>query len=128
MLALEVVSLDAALEALALARAGDGDLVALGEDVRLDFLSKFHVDRVDPELLQRLQVLGDPGLLQMAELWKGQLLFFRLTESHLNGVVAVLVRGLDLSDEYRPGLNDGNRNHLAPFREEVCHTNFCAQD
>src|SRR5215469_3102593 len=50
-----------------------------------------------------------------------------LAKTQLNSFVAVLRQGLDLGDCAGAGLDDGNRNGLAPGAENLGHAYFSAQ-
>ena len=51
-----------------------------------------------------------------------------LTKSELNGVVAVLLIGLDLGNNVWSGLNEGDTHNIAFGVEELSHAEFSAED
>ena len=78
-LAIEAIPLDATGEAATLARSGNRHHFAFRENVDADLLAKLELARaIDSKLPQRLQVLVDAGLLEVAELRERKVLFLSL--------------------------------------------------
>ena len=90
--AAEVVPLDGALEALALAHAGDGHVLAVLE--RLDGDGVADLELADVlELHEVTHAVLEAGLLEVAELRLADVLVLALLERELHGLVAVRSRG-----------------------------------
>ena len=122
------MALDRALEALADPDAGDLHLVAGLEGLDGDGLALDGA--VDPAAeLDQLAVGTDAELLQMAELGPRELAVDDGVERELDGVVAVVRRGLHLHDRTRPRLDDGDRGDRTRLRvEHLRHAQLFAQD
>lgn len=96
-------------------------LVVTGQS--LEALKKSVVGRVvDVELAQVPQVAL---LLEVAAHWLVPALC--RAEAELDGIVAVPVGGLDLSDEARTGFNDCRATHMAVFIKDLHHAQLLAQ-
>src|SRR4051812_43785643 len=99
----EVVALDRALEALALGRARDLDLLADLEGLDRDGVAHQPLGGVVAELDEVLH-RGRAGLLEMAELRLGEVLLLGRAEGELDGLVAVALDGADTRHRTRTGL------------------------
>src|SRR3954447_8557035 len=125
--AAEVVALDRALEALALADAGDLDLGARLEgrgghgvaDLQLAGL----VAELD-EVLHRRRV----GLAQVAELGLGQVLLAHGAEGELDGLVAVAVERADAGHRTRARLEHRDALDAPVLEEELRHSELLGED
>src|SRR5581483_39566 len=54
----------------------------------------------------------------------GHAMLFHFVESDLRRLIPLLLGGLDLNDLARPHFEDGHRNQLSPFRENLGHSHF----
>ena len=112
---------------MALADAGDVHPVAGGEHGGGELVA--HVELgglVQLELLEHPQALA--GLLAVARLGLGQLLLRDFFKSQLDGGIAVLLHGLLLHHGAGARLNDGDRDDLTGFVEDLGHTHLLADD
>jgi hypothetical protein len=123
----EAVALDRALEALALRDAGDLDLVARGERVRLDDLADGELAGLVAELHDVLRRRG-VVLLEVAELGLGDVLGLDRAERELDGLVAVVLLRADAGHVTRPGLEDGDALDAAVLQEELGHPELLGED
>src|SRR4051794_35666431 len=114
----EVVALDGALEALALGRAGDLDLLADLERLDGDGVADERLARVVAELDDVLHGRS-AGLLQVAELRLGEVLLLGGAERELDGLVAVAVERADAGDRAGAGLEHGDALDLAVLEEQL---------
>ena len=64
----------------------------------------------------------------MTDLGLVELLLLDVLETELNGVVAVVLLGLELSDNTGAGFDDGDRDDLALSVEDLGHTDLLADD
>ena len=120
-------ALDSALVAVALADAGDVHAVAGGEHGGVDLVA--HIQRggvIKLELLEDAQGLAD--LLAVAQFGLVQLALGDFLKSQLDGGVAVLLLGLLLHHGAGARLNDGDRDDLAGFVEDLGHTQLLADN
>ena len=123
------VALHNALIAVAFADAGNVDLVAGSEGVRLDFVADVHVgSAVQLELLQDLLELLQAGLLLVAQLGLGQLALQDILEAQLDGGVAVGLVGLLLHHGAGAGGDDGDRDHVPGLVEDLRHADLLADN
>src|ERR1043166_8913743 len=123
----EVVTLHAALVALALRLTDHVDRVARLEDVDLHFVTDVRIAAVRHfrERAERLEA----ALLEVTALRAGDAAVRDfLDQSDLHGVVAVLVGGLLLYHEARTGLNDRHRDERAVLGEYLGHSDLLAND
>src|SRR5690348_5608497 len=118
--AAELVPLDEALEALALARAGDVDELAGLEDLGLELRAL--LDTVVVANLDHVAVRVKVCLLEHAKLTAAELCFLDRLEGDPDGLVAVFFRGSEPEDPARPGLEDGDGARRAVRVEELGHT------
>ena len=127
-LALEVVALHRAGEALALADRGDIDALAGVEEVGAEHLADFEtgevVDAELGEVLHRRRV----GLLQVTELGLREPLRLRVTEGELHRGVAVALRGLELDDATRPGFDHRHRDDAVVVVPDLGHAELAPED
>src|SRR5690606_31540131 len=126
--AVEAVALHDTRGALALARAGDVDLLAGLEDVGGDLLAEFVLGGVVGAQFDEVAARRDAGLLEVTRARLVHLARVDLPEPELHGGVAVLLRAADLGDDARPGLDDGHRNDPALIVEDLGHAELLAQD
>src|SRR5690606_38637304 len=126
--AVEAVALHDTRGALALARAGDLDLLAGLEDVGGDLLAEFVLGGVVGAQFDEVAARRDAGLLEVTRARLVHLARVDLPEPELHGGVAVLLRAADLGDDARPGLDDGHRNDPALIVEDLGHAELLAQD
>jgi hypothetical protein len=118
----EVVSLDSAGEALALAHARHVDQVALGEHLdgeALADLVAIHVVRPElPDLGDRRKVLelALPGLVEL----------LRRLDAELHGRVPVPLHGAEACDGVGLDRDGGDRDHRPVRLEDLCHADLAA--
>ena len=123
------VALDHALEAVALADAGDVDELAGGEHVGLHLRAHLILGAVlELELLQDFFQLGDAGLFLVAGLRLGELALRNSLVTQLNGLIAVLLSALLLHDGAGAGLDHRNGDHASGFIEDLGHADLFADD
>ena len=123
------MTLNNALEAVALADAGDVNELTLSEDLGGQHVADLVLGAVlQSELLQNLLQLLDAGLLLMADLGLGHVLLFGVLKTQLNGIVAILLGGLLLHDGAGTGLNQGDGHHTASLIEDLGHADLFADD
>ena len=123
------VALDNALEAVALADAGDIHPVALRKRLAGDDVAHVQALAVSQaELLQFLLQHALASLLQMSQFRLGELALGHVLVAQLNGVVAVLLLGLLLHHSAGARLNDGDRDDAARFVEDLRHADLLADD
>src|SRR3954453_16639407 len=125
--AAELVALDRALEALALADAGDLDLLAGRERVGGDGVAALELAGPVAELgevLRRRRV----GLAQVAELGLGQVLLLDRAERELDGLVAVALDRADARDRTGARLEHGDALDVALVREDLGHAELASED
>ena len=123
------VALNNALEAVALADAGDVHAVARGKDVGLQLVAHLVLGAVlQSELLQDLLELLDAGLLLVAQLGLGELALGDGLITQLNGLIAILLGGLLLHHSAGAGLDHGHGDHAASFIEDLGHADLFADD
>src|SRR3990172_6430538 len=118
--AVKVVALDAAGKALALRSADHVDQLALLEDLRAELLADLVLRRV-----------VHPHLLEVSELPQalhGVVQALSRPHAELDGVVAVLLLGLDLDDDAGRRVDDSHRPRLAFLREDLRHANLSPED
>ena len=126
-MAVETVPLHAALEPFALRRADHVHVLAVLEDVHGDHLAEFDLlgadgsDFADEPLRLRL------GRARVAGFRLRRALAPAVVEAELDRVVAVRGFALDLHHMARPGLDDGDGQQRAVFREELRHPDFFPQ-
>ena len=119
------VALNNALEAVALADAGDVHAVARGKDVGLQLVAHLVLGAVlQSELLQDLLELGQTCLLLMADLRLGELALGNSLITQLNGLIAILLGGLLLHHSAGAGLDHGHGDHAASFIEDLGHADL----
>ncbi len=122
------VTLDRAGIALALADAGDVDLLALGEDVGLHGVAHFQLAAVfQAEFFEVLEV-GNAGLLQVALLGLGELALGDFLKAELDGFIAFLFLGHLLDDHTGAGLDDGDGDDTASLVEDLRHADLLANN
>src|SRR4051794_6756590 len=125
--AAEVVALDRALEALALADAGDLDLLAglerRGGHGVADRQLAGLVAKLD-EVLARRRV----GLAQVAQLGLREMLLLHGAERELDGLVAVALDGADPRHRARAGLEHGDALDDAFLGEHLGHAQLPGDD
>ena len=122
------VALHHALIALALAGAGDVHPVPGGEHVGLNLVA--HVEGVavgQAELLEGL-LAGVPRLFQVAQLGAGELALRHVAVAQLYGAVAVLLCGLFLHHGAGARRDDGDRDDLTGFVEDLRHADLLADN
>src|ERR687885_1932376 len=125
--AAEVVALDRALEALALRRPGDLDLLAGLEGLDRDRLADGELAGLVAELddvLHRRRV----GLAQVAELALGEVLLADRAERELDGLVAVAVERADRRHRTRAGLEHRDALDAAVLEEQLRHPELLGED
>src|SRR5204863_4550365 len=128
--AVKVVSLDGALEALALRAAADLHALALLECADRDLLADLRialVTLVEPELGQVLEGRRT-RFLQVAEPRLGEPPLLGLAERQLHGAIAVAVGLADSRDPARARLDHGGRDPLALLGEELSHADLASED
>ena len=126
--ALGAPALDDAGVALALADAGDVDLVALFEGVSLDNVADVHlVGILEAELVQHAQ-RADAGLVEMTLFGFVELALGDFLEAELDGSIAFLFRGLLLDHFARAGFDNGHGDDLAGLVEDLRHADLLADD
>ena len=126
-LALEVVTLHDAGEALAAADGGDVDERAGRDLLDGELLADLEaVDGVEAEFDEAL-ARRHAGLLEVSEGGLGQLVRLAVPVGHLQGGVAVALVGLDLDDAHRLDAQDGDRNDLV-VHPRLCHADLLADD
>ena len=126
--AMAAAALDRAFIAVALADAGDVDLVADCENAGGDDVADVLLFcLLDSEFLQML-LHSDVSLLQMAGFRLGQLGFLNVLVAELDGGVAVFFGGLLLCHDAGACLDDGHRDDLAALIENLGHAHFFADD
>ena len=126
-LALEVVALHRAGEALAPADGGDVDLGAGGDGVDEDLLADLEaVDRVEAQLEEALAGV-DRRLGEVAGLGLGELLGVALAVGDLQRAVAVALGGLDLDDAHRLDAQHRHRDDLV-VDPLLAHADLLADD
>src|SRR5690606_10210144 len=126
----EVVALDRALEALALADAGNVDLLADFEDVGLDLAAHLIVAEIaggNAELPQSTTRL-DLGLGVVAGHRLGQQRRALAARGDLDGAVTVVLVRLQLDDAIRRRFNQGHRDGLPILGEDPAHAALAADD
>ena len=121
-------ALDNAGVALALAGAGDVDLVALGEDVGLDGVADFELGAVSKTELLEVLHSADARLLEVAGFGLGELLLGHCLVAELDGLVAFLVLGHLLDNRAGAGFDDGHGDDLAGLVEDLRHADLLADD
>ena len=121
-------ALDRAFKAVALADAGDIDLVADGKDAGLDFVADVHLGGLFHAEFFQVLLGGNVGLLQMAEFRLGQLGLFDILIAELHSGIAVVLNGLLLRDDAGAGLDNSDRDDLAALIENLGHAHFFADD
>ena len=126
--AMAAAALDRAFVAVALADAGDVDLVADCENACLNLVADIHLGGLLHAELLEVLLEGNLSLLQMAELRLGQLGFLDVLKTKLYGVVAVFFGGLLLGHDAGACLDNGDRNDLAALIENLGHAHFFADD
>jgi len=124
--ALGVPALHNALISVALADAGNVDLIAGCKHIGLQHVANVQFVRVVK--VKFLQVLyhAHAGLFQVALLGLGQFLLGNFFEAELDGLVAFLFLGHLLHDHARAGLDDGDRDDLARLVEDLRHADLLA--
>ena len=125
--AVGAVALDDALVAVALADAGDVDLVADCENACLNFVADVHLGGLLHAELLEVLLEGNLSLFQMAELRLGQLGFLDVLKAKLYGVVAVFFGGLLLGHDAGAGLDDGDRDEAVVGVPDLGHAELRAQ-
>src|SRR4051794_36674412 len=123
----EVVALDRALEALALAGAGDLDGLPDLEGLDGHGVADLQLARLVAELRERADGWG-AGLLEVAELRLGEGLLAHGAEAELDGLVAVGVMGADGGDRARTSLEHGHALDAALFGEPLGHPELLGED
>ena len=121
-------ALDDAGVAVALADAGDVDLVAFLEGVGLDDIA--HIDRgavLETELFEVL-LIADARLVQVALLGLGQLLLGDVFIAELDGFIAFLFLGHLAGDRAGACLDHGDGDDLACFIEDLRHADLFTDD
>ena len=114
--------------ALALADAGDVDLVAFCEDVGLDHVANLKLAAVlKAELLEMLDH-AHARLLQVALLRLSELLLGYFFVTELDCFVSFLLLGHLLHDHAGAGFNDGHGNDLTSLVEDLRHADLLADD
>ena len=120
-------ALDHALIAVALADAGDVHAVAGSEGGGGDLIAHIQLSGlVQFELLEHPQSLA--SLLAVAQLRLGELALGDFVEAQLNGGVAVFFLGLLLHHGAGARLDDGDRDDLAGFIEDLRHADLLADN
>src|SRR3954452_1026557 len=125
--AAELVALDRALEALALADARDLDLLAGLEGVGAHGVADRQLAGLVAELgevLHRRRV----GLAQVAELGLREVLLLGRPERELHGLVAVALDRADAGDRARPRLEHGDALDVALIGEDLGHPELASED
>src|SRR3954451_6592669 len=125
--AAEVVALDRALEALALADAGDLDLGAGLEGRGGHGVTDLQLAGLVAELDEVLHRRG-VGLAQVAELSLGEVLLAHGAEGELDGLVAVAVDRADARHRAGAGLEHGDALDIALFGEDLGHAQLPGED
>src|SRR3954447_24087333 len=123
----EGVALDLALEALALGRAGDLDLLADLEGLRGHGVADQQLAGLVAELHEVADRRGG-RLAQVAELRLVERLLTDGAEAELHGGVAVGVIGPDGGYGTGPGLQDGDALDAAVFLEALGHPELLGED
>ena len=129
-LAVKVVALHAAGEALALAHGGDVDLVPGRQQADGQLLADLVLGRVrHPQLHQRpsrVDTVARSGVVAGLRLVKGAGLAG--PEGHLHRGVPVPIRGLELHDAHRRDPDDGDRDGAVLVVPDLGHADFLADD
>ena len=123
----EVVTLDSALEALALGNAGHADVLAVFEGLDRDRVADLEVGHA-ADLGQVALAVLEAGLLEVAQLGFGELLVFAVFERQLDRRRAVALGGAHPCDRTRPRFDDGHRDAIAVVVEELGHAELLADD
>ena len=127
-----VPALNGAGEAVALAGAGDVNLVARGELVGLELVAHVVAGAVVKAELAQGAHGGHARLLEVTGLGLVQQLLGTVlrqrAEAHLNGLVAVGFHSLLLHHGAGARFNHGDRNETAVFSEDLRHADLFAHD
>ena len=123
-----VPALDNAGVAVTLARTGDVNEVAGLEGVSLDDGAELELGSVVKVKLTQVLLGGNASLVQVAEFRLGELRFANVLVAKLDSLITVFFAGLLLSDHAGTGLDNGDRDHMALFVEDLRHANFSADD
>ena len=123
-----IPTLDVALEALALALAGNVYLIAVGEYVSLNDLTDFVSRGIIQLEFAYIAVSGNAGLLQVTELRLGDELFPDGAKGYLHGFVAVFAGGLNLNHGAGARKHYGDGDHGSVFSEHLGHADLGAQN
>ena len=119
----ESMALNDALETLTLGGTYDVNEVVLVEKVYVDHVAELVLVAETLELGQ-VALGSHTGLLEVTELGLGAVLFLLLLETKLQGIVAVGLNCLDLSNHTRTYFDNSARQILAVGTENGCHSDF----
>ena len=127
-LALEVVALHRAGEALALADAGDVDPLAGTEHVGADHLADLEAGEVVDPQLGEVALRRRVGLLEVPELGLREALGLGVAERELDGRVAVALGRLELDDAAGPGFDHRHRDDAVLVVPDLGHAELAPED
>ena len=94
----------------------------------LDNASELELGSVVKVKLTQVLLGGNASLVQVAEFRLGELRFANVLVAKLDSLITVFFAGLLLSDHAGTGLDNGDRDHMALFVEDLRHANFSADD
>lgn len=124
----EVVALHDTGETLALALAGDVDVLPGLEGVGEDLLAEGVLGGVVGADLGEVTARRDVVLAEVVAQGLVDLARVDLPVAELDGGVAVLLRSADPGHHARTGLDDGDRDHPVRLVEDLGHAELLAQD
>jgi hypothetical protein len=123
-LAIHVVALHDALEATALDGTDNVDHLAGGELLDGDDVSDLSLGGTRLADFVKMGVRGYARFAKVTELAAGHAAFFLRTEGDLDGIIAILVDGLDLRDRARACLDDRDRDEVILRVIDLGHSDF----
>ena len=123
-LAGHIVALHDALESAALDGADDIDHLAGSKFFDRDDIAHLDVDRSWLTNLVEVTVRGDACLAQVPELATGEATLLLGAKGDLDGIIAIVGHGLDLSNRARAGLDDRNRDEVVLRVVNLGHSDF----
>ena len=123
-----VPALDGAGVALTLAGADNVHVLADGEGVHLNLVAHVLAVAVSQTELTQNALRSDVSLSEVALHGLVNLCGTEIAVTQLDSSVAVVLHGLLLNNDAGTGLNDGHRNDIALFVEDLGHTDLLADD